>query len=140
MKFPTSAAPISLALAAAMIFETGAASAASFTPAPRSAVAATTAPLDTVQFIPRRPAPYYFGPRVGPGPRYFAPRGYVGRPYWFSRPWIGRPYYGTIVAGVALGALITVAAIGYAPRRPAPNLCWYWADPRGERGYWDYCS
>jgi len=25
------------------------------------------------------------------------------------------------------------------PRRPAPDLCWYWADPYGQRGYWDYC-
>jgi hypothetical protein len=52
---------------------------------------------------------------------------------------VRRPYYGTIVAGVALGTLITVAAVGYVPRRPAPDLCWYWADPYGERGYWDYC-
>ena len=21
----------------------------------------------------------------------------------------------------------------------APNLCWYWADPYGNAGYWDYC-
>jgi hypothetical protein len=20
-----------------------------------------------------------------------------------------------------------------------PALCWYWADPEGYRGYWDYC-
>jgi hypothetical protein len=25
------------------------------------------------------------------------------------------------------------------PPRPAPNLCWYWADPYRNRGYWDYC-
>jgi hypothetical protein len=25
--------------------------------------------------------------------------------------------------------------------RPTPSaLCWYWADPFGETGYWDYCS
>jgi hypothetical protein len=54
--------------------------------------------------------------------------------------WRGPPgWYGTIVAGVALGALITVAAIGAVPPRPAPNLCWYWADPYRNRGYWDYC-
>ena len=23
---------------------------------------------------------------------------------------------------------------------PAPNLCWYWADPTMTRGYWDYCQ
>ena len=62
-----------------------------------------------------------------------------GRPYWYARPWARRPYYGTIVAGVALGALITVAAVGAVPPRPAPNLCWYWADPYRSRGYWDYC-
>jgi hypothetical protein len=65
--------------------------------------------------------------------------GWRGRPYWFARPWARRPYYGTIVAGVALGTLITVAAIGAVPPRPAPDLCWYWADPYRNRGYWDYC-
>ena len=58
---------------------------------------------------------------------------------WFARPWVRRPYYGTIVAGIALGTLITVAAVGAVPPRPAPNLCWYWADPYGHRSYWDYC-
>jgi hypothetical protein len=67
-------------------------------------------------------------------------RGWRGRPYWYARPWVRRPYYGTIIAGVALGTLITVAAVGAVPRRPAPNLCWYWADPYRSRGYWDYCS
>jgi len=62
-----------------------------------------------------------------------------GRPYWYARPWVRRPYYGTIVAGVALGTLITVAAVGAVPRRPAPDLCWYWADRWQNRGYWDYC-
>jgi hypothetical protein len=52
---------------------------------------------------------------------------------------VRRPYYGTIIAGVALGTLITVAAIGAVPPRPHPDLCWYWADPEGVRGYWDYC-
>ena len=74
----------------------------------------------------------------GWGPGYRAGPGY-GRPYWYARPWVRRPYYGTIVAGVALGTLITVAAVGLVPRRPAPDLCWYWADPYRNRGYWDYC-
>jgi hypothetical protein len=86
----------------------------------------------------------YPGWRGGPGWRGAAPWrgpvGWTGRPYWYGRPWGPRPYYGTIIAGVALGTLITVAAIGYVPPRPAPNLCWYWADPYGNRGYWDYCS
>ena len=80
------------------------------------------------------------GPRYnGPGPRYYGPRGYAGRPYWFSRPWAGRPYFGTIVAGVALGAVAAVAIAGYAPPRPAPNLCWFWTDQSATAGYWDYC-
>lgn len=78
-------------------------------------------------------------PRWKGAPAWHGPRGWAGRPYWFGRPWVRRPYYGTVIAGVALGTLITVAAIGYVPPRPAPNLCWYWADPYGERGYWDYC-
>jgi hypothetical protein len=65
--------------------------------------------------------------------------GWRGRPYWHARPWVRRPHYGRIVAGVALGTLITVAVVGSVPRRPAPDLCWYWADPYRDRGYWDYC-
>jgi hypothetical protein len=38
-----------------------------------------------------------------------------------------------------LGTLITVAVVGAVPRRPAADLCWYWADPYRNRGYWDYC-
>ena len=80
---------------------------------------------------------YWHGPGWGPGwrPR---PRWY-GRPYWYARPWAPRPYYGTIIAGVALGTIIGVAAVGLAPPRPAPDLCWYWVDPYRTRGYWDYC-
>jgi hypothetical protein len=85
----------------------------------------------------------YHGWRGEPGwrgaPAWHGPRGWAGRPYWYGRPWVRRPYYGTIFAGVALGTLITVAAVGYVPRRPHPDLCWYWADPYGETGYWDYC-
>jgi hypothetical protein len=81
--------------------------------------------------------------RGGPGwrrPGWRAGPGYYGRPYWYARPWVRRPYYGTIIAGVALGTIVTVAAVGLVPPRPAPNLCWYWADPYQNRGYWDYCS
>jgi len=113
----------------------------------------------TIQYAPDKPwrpghgaAP---GPRVYPGARAYpgwrgepgwrgarvwhGPPGWSGRPYWYGRPWVRRPYYGTIFAGVALGTLITVAAIGAVPPRPHPDLCWYWADPDGARGYWDYC-
>src|SRR5215831_15591642 len=73
-----------------------------------------------------RHGPRYIGPRfIGPrylGPRYFGPRpGSV-----FVRPWVRRPYYGRFVAGVALGTIITVAAVGLIlrylpcfPDRPA---------------------
>jgi hypothetical protein len=44
-----------------------------------------------------------------------------------------------VIAGVALGTILTAAAIGAPPPPPAPNLCWYWADPSLTRGYWDYC-
>jgi hypothetical protein len=136
MKLSTTAA-----LAGLLLIPAGTASAASFTP-PTHREAATAA-LEHVQYRPygnRYVAGPRYAPRYAVGPRYLAPRGYAGRPYWFSRPWGARPYYGTIVAGVALGTLVTVAAIGYAPRRPASNLCWYWADPEGSRGYWDYCA
>lgn len=58
----------------------------------------------------------------------------VVRPY---RKWYKRPYYGTIVGGIALGTILGAAA--YAAGPPAPNLCWYWADPYQRQGYWDYC-
>jgi hypothetical protein len=67
------------------------------------------------------------------------PHNWRGRPYWYARPWVRRPYYGRVVAGVALGTLITVAVVGAVPHRPAPDLCWYWSDPYRNRGYWDYC-
>jgi len=75
----------------------------------------------------------------GPGPVVGRP-GFVRpgpRPYY--RRWARRPYFGTVIAGVALGTILTAAAVGAAPPPPAPNLCWYWADPAATRGYWDYC-
>ena len=77
------------------------------------------------------------------------PAGFVGRPGFAGRggfvygyrPWYRRPYFGTIIGGVALGTILTVAAIGVAPAyAPAPNTCWYWADPSQTTGYWDYCE
>ena len=38
---------------------------------------------------------------------------------------------------VALGAILGAAAYSAAP--PAPNTCWYWADPARTQGYWNYC-
>src|SRR5262249_3631651 len=62
----------------------------------------------------------------------------VPRPYF--RRWVRRPYFGTVIAGVALGTILTAAVVGAPPPPPAPNLCWYWADPSLTRGYWDYCQ
>ncbi len=59
----------------------------------------------------------------------------VVRPY---RHWNKRPYYGTVIGGVALGTILGAAA--YNAVAPAPNLCWYWADPTMTQGYWDYCQ
>jgi hypothetical protein len=56
------------------------------------------------------------------------------------RVWAPRPYYGAIIGGVALGTIITVAAVGAAPVTPAPNMCWFWADSAQMSGYWDYCQ
>jgi hypothetical protein len=56
------------------------------------------------------------------------------------RVWAPRPYYGTVIAGVALGTIVTAAAVGVAPAAPAANMCWFWADPAMTRGYWDYCT
>jgi hypothetical protein len=58
----------------------------------------------------------------------------VVRPY---RKWYKRPYHGTVIGGITLGTVLGAAAYSAVP--PAPNLCWYWADPAQTRGYWDYC-
>lgn len=55
------------------------------------------------------------------------------------QPWRPRPHYGTLIAGVALGTLVTAAAVGSVPAAPASNVCWYWADSSMVQGYWDYC-
>jgi hypothetical protein len=85
----------------------------------------------TVQSNVVAPVQYW---RHGPGNW-----GWRGRPYWYARPWGYRPYYGRVIAGVALGTIIGVAVVGAVPPRPAPDLCWYWADRYRDRGYWDYC-
>ena len=56
------------------------------------------------------------------------------------RVWAPRPHYGAIVAGVTLGTIIVVSAVGVAPPAPSPTLCWYWTDPVMSGGYWDYCK
>ncbi|HEX3350263.1 MAG TPA: hypothetical protein VHS58_19410 [Acetobacteraceae bacterium] len=53
------------------------------------------------------------------------------------RPWTPYPYYGSVVAGVTLGALIAAAT---PPPPPSPALCWYWSSPAKTQGYWDYCT
>jgi len=69
--------------------------------------------------------------------------GFYGRPAFVRayRPFYRRPWFGTVVGGVALGTILTVAAVGTAPAyAPAPDLCWFWADPSLTSGYWDYCA
>ena len=61
---------------------------------------------------------------------------YVNSPV---KRWSRKPHYGNVIAGVALGTMIGVAATGVAPQPPASNLCWYWTNPAKNRGYWDYC-
>jgi hypothetical protein len=105
--------------------------------APASSMAAVYTQSTTASRLASAVEPAQFGWR-GPGWR-GGPPGWRGRPYWYARPWVRRPYYGRVIAGVALGTIVTVAAIGLVPPRPAPNVCWYWADPYRNRGYWDYC-
>jgi hypothetical protein len=74
--------------------------------------------------------------------RTYVNKTYVNKKVVVVRPvrhWYHRPYYGNFVAGVALGTILTVGAIGVAPVAPASNLCWYWSDPAMVSGYWDYC-
>jgi hypothetical protein len=72
----------------------------------------------------------------GPGKwgKNWGPNKIVVRPY---RRWYKRPHYGRIIGGIALGTILGAAAYSAIP--PAPDLCWYWADPHQTRGYWDYC-
>jgi hypothetical protein len=55
------------------------------------------------------------------------------------RPWVKRPYYGTMLGGVALGAIIATETARVAPLPPALNMCWSWSDAVEQHGYWDYC-
>ena len=58
------------------------------------------------------------------------------RPIPAVPPW----YWGSVVAGVTVGAVIAVAAAGSAPRAPSSELCWYWTNSSMTRGYWSYCT
>ena len=74
---------------------------------------------------------------VGPGGGRVIRGGVVGRPAFVRsyRPWVRRPHFGTILGGIALGSILTVAAVGVAPAyAPAPDTCWYWADPVHDPG------
>jgi hypothetical protein len=82
----------------------------------------------------RRGAPHmhaHFNPQV-------ARRMHHGA-YRPANAWHSRHYWGDVVAGVALGTAVGVAAAGVIPARPAPHLCWYWNNPAMTSGYWDYC-
>jgi hypothetical protein len=58
----------------------------------------------------------------------------------YVRTWKPKPYYGQFFGGIVLGSILTAGAVGVAPPPPRPGLCWYWSDPYGYRGYWDYCG
>ena len=53
------------------------------------------------------------------------------------RPWVAQPYFGTVIDGVALGKLISIAT---EPPSPNKNVCWFWATDAKTQGYWDYCK
>ena len=150
-RYPIVAATLGIALAAQPLSE-----AVASVNAVQKLTGSQLRQAELIQYgVPEGRRPPEHRPRAAPGPRAYpgwrgqpgwrgapgwrGPPGWSGRPYWYGRPWVRRPYYGTIFAGVALGTLITVAAVGYVPPRPHPDLCWYWADPYGETGYWDYC-
>ncbi len=57
------------------------------------------------------------------------------RPVPAVRPW----YWGSVVAGVTIGTIVTVAAVNAVPKAPSPELCWFWSDSSKTRGYWNYC-
>lgn len=52
---------------------------------------------------------------------------------------VRRRYVGRVVAGIALGSIVSVAAAGRAPVPPSPELCWFWSGDGRVRGYWYYC-
>ena len=60
----------------------------------------------------------------------------VIRPIPRVRPW----YWGRVVAGVTVGTVIAVSAVGAVPVAPSSELCWYWASASKTRGYWNYCT
>ncbi len=53
------------------------------------------------------------------------------------RPWVEQPWFGTVIAGVALGKLVTIAS---EPPSPDAKVCWFWATEARTQGYWDYCK
>jgi hypothetical protein len=54
-------------------------------------------------------------------------------------PAVRPSYWGSVVAGVTIGAIVTVAAVNAVPKAPSPELCWFWSDSSKTRGYWNYC-
>ncbi len=94
---------------------------------------AHAAPSSLVTEVGRRHGPPRGVVVVRPAPR---PHSHV-----YVRRWNHRPHYGSIVAGLTLGAIIAMTAANAAPPPPPrDDLCWYWANRSHTRGYWDYCD
>lgn len=121
------------AIAGAGFGVTSQAHAAVFAPAQGASLNAQSMTIDVQHWRHGPPGAYT---SRGYRPRGYArgPRGHVGYRHWHRRP-----YYGTIIGGIALGALLAGSAYYAYSGPPAPGLCWYWADPYQRQGYWDYC-
>ena len=50
------------------------------------------------------------------------------------------PANGAIAADAAIGVIGAAAAASWAGPPPGPGLCWYYADPSRQRGFWDACQ
>jgi two-component system sensor histidine kinase UhpB len=64
----------------------------------------------------------------------------IGRELRYGRWERERDRGGELVAGIVLGALIASAVRGTPPAPPSPAMCWVWADPRQDSGWWDRCG
>ena len=47
---------------------------------------------------------------------------------------------GPFAADAAIGVIGAAATASWAGPPPGPGLCWYYADPSRQRGFWDACQ